>query len=58
MSEFRSIPSASLLEREAREEGLHALALHVFPSNAGAIALYEEFGYEPAGREKMCLDLR
>jgi ribosomal protein S18 acetylase RimI-like enzyme len=33
----------------AREAGIRKLELHVFPHNAPAIALYEEFGFRREG---------
>lgn len=36
----------------AREAGVHKIELHVFPYNAGAIALYESLGYEREGLRK------
>jgi len=35
---------------KAREEGLHKIALEVFPHNAAAIALYRKFGFVEEGR--------
>ena len=46
----RGFASAALaaVERMAREQGLSALALHVFAHNEGAQALYRSFGYVTA----------
>ena len=38
------------LERRARAAGAPSLGLHVFGSNAGAIALYEKLGYDTTHR--------
>ena len=40
---------AAAIER-ARDDGLHKLALDVFPHNEGAIALYRKFGFVEEGR--------
>jgi RimJ/RimL family protein N-acetyltransferase len=36
----------------AREQNVQKLELHVFPHNEGAIALYEQFGFEREGYRK------
>jgi len=40
------------LEEEARKRGLVQISLEVRVSNAAAIALYEAFGYQTAGRRR------
>jgi ribosomal protein S18 acetylase RimI-like enzyme len=44
---------SALLEaaiERARSDGLHKLALDVFPHNTAAIALYRKFGFVEEGR--------
>ena len=40
------------LVRYGIDNSLARLTLEVRPSNAGAVALYESFGFEPVGRRR------
>jgi len=41
---------AAAIEKARDEEGVHKIALEVFPHNAAAIALYRRFGFVEEGR--------